>query len=347
MPMRGLEVERMSQPKIVVVGGGTGNHTTLTGLKQKQCDLTAVVNMMDDGGSSGRLRDELGQLPPGDMRQCLVALAADDGPTALMRQLFTYRFSAGNGLSGHNFGNLFISALTEITGNTATAIEEAARIMNVQGTVLPVTLSKSTLKACLVDGSTLVGESTIDQRTNDADVGIDYVYLEPTAYVHPPALEAIREADAIVLGPGDIYTSVVPNLLVEDVADAIRQSQAVKIYVCNIMTKRGESDGFNASDFVRLVQEYLKTNEPLDYAVVNNASFPERTLHKYIASEQHPVAIDLERLEEAATNVVQTPLLSAGIYLRHDPLLLAETIMSIVIKERAARSVATAGHRSF
>ena len=218
----------MSTPKIVVVGGGTGNHTTLTGLKQKDCDLSAVVNMMDDGGSSGRLRDELGQLPPGDLRQCLVALAADDRSSALMRQLFTYRFSAGNSLSGHNFGNLFITALTEITGNTATAIEEASRIMNVQGTVLPVTLSKSTLKACLVDGSTLVGESSIDQRTDNTEVAIDYVYLEPTAYAHAPVLKAIWEADAIVLGPGDIYTSVVPNLLVEDVADAVRESPATK-----------------------------------------------------------------------------------------------------------------------
>ena len=337
----------MSTPKIVVVGGGTGNHTTLTGLKQKDCDLTAVVNMMDDGGSSGRLRDELGQLPPGDLRQCLVALAADDRSSALMRQLFTYRFSAGNSLSGHNFGNLFITALTEITGNTATAIEEASRIMNVQGTVLPVTLSKSTLKACLVDGSTLVGESSIDQRTDNTEVAIDYVYLEPTAYAHAPVLKAIWEADAIVLGPGDIYTSVVPNLLVEDVADAIRESPATKIYVCNIMTKQGESDGFSASDFARLVQEYLKTNQPLDYVVVNDASFPERTLRKYTAYGQYPVPIDLQQTKMRADHVVQTPLLSAGIYLRHDPLLLAETIMSIVTKERAKPKVLAAGERPF
>ena len=337
----------MPIPKIVVVGGGTGNHTTLTGLKQKDCDLTAVVSMMDDGGSSGRLRDELGQLPPGDLRQCLVALAADDRSSALMRQLFTYRFSAGNSLSGHNFGNLFLTALTEITGNTATAIEEASRIMNVQGTVLPVTLSKATLKARLVNGSTLVGESTIDQRIDNTDVAIDYVYLEPTAYAHPPVLEAIRDADAIVLGPGDIYTSVVPNLLVEDVADAIRESRATKIYVCNIMTKRGESDGFSTSDFARLVQEYLKTNQPLEYVVVNDASFPERTLHKYTADGQYPVPIDIEQTEALANHVVQAPLLSAGIYLRHDPLLLAHTIMSIVSRERAERSVLAAGDRSF
>ena len=337
----------MSVPKIVVVGGGTGNHTTLTGLKQKDCDLTAVVNMMDDGGSSGRLRDELGQLPPGDLRQCLVALAADDHSSALMRQLFTYRFSSGNSLNGHNFGNLFITALTEITGNTATAIQEASRIMNVQGTVLPVTLSKSTLRACLVDGSTLVGESTIDQRTDNTDVAIDYVYLEPMAYAHAPVLQAIWESDAIVLGPGDIYTSVVPNLLVEDVADAIRESPAVKIYVCNIMTKPGESDGFNASDFARLVQEYLKTNQPLDYVVVNDASFPERTLRKYTAYGQYPVLIDLEQTKARAHHVVQTHLLAAGIYLRHDPFLLAETIMSIVSRERAKGSALAAGERSF
>lgn len=268
----------MDRKKIVVVGGGTGNHITLSGLKYEECDLTAVVAMTDSGGSSGRLRDELGHLPPGDVRQCLIALAPDDRSTALMARLFDYRFNAGNGLNGHSFGNLFLTALTEITGDAATAIAEASRMLSIKGTVLPVTLTKSTLMARLKDGSEVVGEANIDQRKEKLDVTIDYIYLNPKAYAYPPVLEAISRADAVVMGPGDIYTSILPNLLVEDVAQAIRDSSAVKICVCNLMTKPGESDGFKASDFVNLIREYLGTSSPLDYVVVNNAPYPERLL---------------------------------------------------------------------
>lgn len=320
----------MVEKNIVVVGGGTGNHTTLSGLKGLGCDLTAVVAMSDDGGSSGRLRDELGQLPPGDLRQCLVALAADDHSSALMRQLFTYRFNAGNGLSGHSFGNLFLTALTEITGNTATAIEEASQILRIRGRVLPVTLSKTTLIAHLVDGSKLIGESSIDQRQDNPNVAIDYVALNPRAYAYPPVLDAIAEADGIVLGPGDIYTSVLPNLLVEDVARAIKDSAAKKIYVCNLMTKPGESDGFKSSDFTRLICDYLGSNSPLDHVIVNTAPFPERVVRKYMTLGQYPVEVDLDETRSGASNVVQVPLVSAGIYLRHDPIELARAIMAIL-----------------
>ena len=323
----------MALKNIVVVGGGTGNHTTLSGLKYQECSVAAVVAMSDDGGSSGRLRDELGQLPPGDVRQCLEALAADDQASALMRQLFNYRFNAGNGLVGHNFGNLFLTALAEITGNTATAIEEASRILRIRGRVLPVTLTKTTLIAHLVDGSRLEGESTIDQRQDNLEVAIDYVYLEPKAYAYPPVLTAMQEADAIVMGPGDIYTSVLPNLLVEDVADAIRESRAKKIYVCNLMTKPGESDGFKTSDFARLICEYLGSNCPLDFVLVNSALFPERALNKYRASGQFPVEVDPEETGKVASRVVQVPLVSAGVYLRHDPAALARTIMATLSEE--------------
>ena len=234
----------MSNKKIVVVGGGTGNHTTLTGLRSRDCDVTAIVAMTDSGGSSGRLREEMGHLPPGDLRRCLMALASDSAESNLMRRLFDYRFSTGDGLSGHSFGNLLLAALTEVTGDTITAIDEAARILGIRGTVLPVTLTRSTLCARLVDGSELIGESAIDLRSNNLDVAIDYIYLDPKAYVYPPVLDAIAEADAIVLGPGDIYTSVLPNLLVEDVAQAINDSDAIKIHVCNLMTKPNESAGF-------------------------------------------------------------------------------------------------------
>ena len=326
----------MNAKKIVVVGGGTGNHTTLSGLKYENSELTAVVAMTDSGGSSGRLREELGHLPPGDIRQCLVALAPDDESSALLARLFEYRFNAGNGLLGHSFGNLLLTALTEITGNTATAIAEASRMLAIRGTVLPVTLTKSTLEARLKDGSAISGEANIDQRKVKLDVSIDYVYLNPKAYAYHPVLEAIEAADAIVMGPGDIYTSILPNLLVEDVAAAINRSSAIKICVCNLMTKPGESHGFRASNFVNLIFEYLGTTSPLDYLVVNSAQYPERLLQRYGSLGQYPVEIDLDECSKVVREVVQQPLLSAGVYLRHDSRELARTIMGILRKPAPA-----------
>ena len=319
----------MSRKKIVVVGGGTGNHTTLTGLRNLDCSLTAVVAMTDSGGSSGRLRDELGQLPPGDIRQCLIALAAEDASANLMRRLLDYRFSSGNGLSGHNFGNLLLTALTEVTGSTITAIEEASRLLGIEDRVLPVTLTHSTLVARLEDGTELAGESAIDLRRENLNIGIDYVYLSPKAYVYPPVLDAIEEADLIVLGPGDIYTSVLPNLLVEDVAQAINASRARRVHVCNLMTKPGESSGYRASNFVKAIIECLGTSNPLDYMIFNNDPFPPRLLQRYAADGQNPVELDLEECQKVVQRIVSRPVLGAGVYLRHDPHRLASAIMDI------------------
>ena len=247
-----------------------------------------------------------------------------------MKKLFDYRFNAGNGLAGHNFGNLLLTALTEITGNTVTAIEEASRLLGIDGSVLPVTLTDATLVAKLADGSELAGESAIDLRTERLDVKIDYVRLEPKAYVYPPVLEAIARADAIVLGPGDIYTSVLPNLLVENVAEAINDSGAIKIHVCNLMTKPAESNGFKASDFVRLLLEYLGTDKPLDYMVVNSTHFPEPLLERYAADGQYPVELDHDNCVGLVNEVLFKPVLAAGVYLRHDPNALAQIIMDVV-----------------
>jgi uncharacterized cofD-like protein len=321
----------MSRKNIVVVGGGTGNHTTLTGLRTQDCNLTAIVAMTDSGGSSGRLRDEMGHLPPGDLRRCLMALAGDSDEAHLMRRLFEYRFPSGEGLNGHSFGNLLLAALTEVTGNTISAIGEAARMLGINGDVLPVTLTHSTLCARLEDGTRLIGESAIDLRTDQPDVGVDYIYLEPPAYVHPPVLDAIAAADAIVLGPGDIYTSVLPNLLVENVAQAIVESPAVKIHVCNLMTKPGESQGFRASNFLALLTEYLGTRQPLDFLLANNTPLPPRLLHRYAADGQHPVVLDEAAAMPLAGRIVQRPLLAPGVFLRHDPAALAEAIMEIVV----------------
>jgi uncharacterized cofD-like protein len=320
----------MHRKNIVVVGGGTGNHTTLTGLRTQDCNLSAVVAMTDSGGSSGRLRDEMGHLPPGDLRRCLMALAAEDPRGIMMRRLFDYRFNSGNGLTGHNFGNLLLTALTEVTGSTITAIEEASRLLGIEGRVLPVTLTRSNLMARLEDGSDLSGEAAIDLRRDKLGVAIDYVYLDPKAYVYTPVLEAIEQADAIVLGPGDIYTSVLPNLLVEDVAEAINSSRAIKIHICNLMTKPAESAGFKASSFARLLTEYLGTVEPLDYLIHNNAPYPERLLQRYAADGQYPVELDADACRDVVKVVLSRPVLAAGVYLRHDPLALARVIMDLV-----------------
>ena len=319
----------MKEKNIVVVGGGTGNRTTLTGLKDQNCNLAAVVAMTDSGGSSGRLRDELGQLPPGDIRQCLIALS-DETKGHLMSRLFEYRFSSGNGLTGHNFGNLILTALTEVTGNMVTAIDAAAQLLGVKGQVLPVTLTRSDLIARLDDGTELSGESVIDLRRENLTNSIDYIRLDPPAYAHPPVLEAINQADAIILGPGDIYTSVLPNLLVQDVAEAILASKAIKIHVCNLMTKPGESDAFKASDFAKLLMAYLGTANPLDYLIFNDSPYPERLLQRYALDGQHPVELDVDDCLRVTKNIVEWPLLAAGVYLRHEPSSLGRAIMSII-----------------
>nr|NLA06507.1 uridine diphosphate-N-acetylglucosamine-binding protein YvcK [Bacillota bacterium] len=236
-------------PKIVVVGGGTGLSTLLRGLKEFTGNLTAIVTVADDGGSSGRLRREMGVLPPGDIRDCLVALA-DSEP--LMARLFEYRFPEGDptGLGGHAFGNLFIATMSAITGDFDEAVKESSRVLAVRGRVLPSTLENVALVAQCQGGQVVCGESTIGR----CSTRIEKVFLKPAnPRALPEALESIAEADAIVLGPGSLFTSVIPNLLVEGIADAIRESRAPRIYVCNVMTQPGETDCFTAADHVEAI----------------------------------------------------------------------------------------------
>lgn len=305
--------------RVVVIGGGTGIHTALLGLKKLPVELTAVVTMMDSGGSSGRLRDELGQLPPGDVRQCLVALAPDESGTFVLRQLFGYRFPADTDLEGHNFGNLFLSALAEVTGGIDRAIKEAGRILAIRGKVLPVTLNSTHLCARLVDGSIIVGEANIDVRQEDKPPRIDYVYLDPKAYVYAPVVEELESADLIVLGPGDLYTSIIPNLLVEGVLEAIHRSPAKKAYVCNLMTKHGESDGFRASDFIKEVLTYLGGPGVLDCAIVHQGPLPENVVVRYGAERAAPVEADLDECARLVHNLIHEPVASAHRLVRHDP----------------------------
>lgn len=326
---RELGVEQEAPgPRIVVIGGGTGIHRLLMGLKRLTPHITAVVTMADSGGSSGRLRDEFGHLPPGDVRQCLVALCPDDHQSAMLRHLFNYRFQRGRGLSGHTFGNLFLTALTEITGATDLAIAEAARVLGIRGQVLPVTLTKTELCARLVDGREIRGEANVDQRRDGPPfVPIDYVYLDPNAYAYPPVVRAIAEAHAVVLGPGDLYTSLLPNLLVEGVADALQHTRGQCIYVANLMTKQGESDGFRASDFIRVVHESV--GGALDVAIVNVGALPERIVRRYATLGAAPVEPDLETCRAVVPRVVAAELASVGTLVRHDARRLAQIVLEL------------------
>ena len=293
------------RPKIVVIGGGTGTYTVLTGFRDFPVDLTAIVSMFDSGGSSGRLRDEFGILPPGDVRQALLALSKLPVDKLILRQLLDYRFSNGIGLKGHSFGNLLLTALTEITGRSDLAIEQAAKILDVQGQVLPVSLDNCHLCARLEDGTIIKGETNIDIRRVRPQLKILDVFLDPPARIFSGAKKAILEADLIILGPGDLYTSTIPNLLVEGVCQAISRSQAKVFYVCNLMTKHGETDGFLVSDFIREIQRYLgSAAKKLKKVLVNNYwHVPKNLIVRYYQEKSYPVKYDRQNCQKLRVEI--------------------------------------------
>ncbi|MCX6566669.1 MAG: YvcK family protein [Candidatus Aminicenantes bacterium] len=306
--------------KIVVIGGGTGSYNVLRGLKNYPVDLTAVVTTMDSGGSTGRLRDEFGFLPPGDLRRCLVALSSDTG---MLRSLFEYRFHKGSGLSGHSFGNLFLTVLRDLTGSDAAAIREAAKILSVQGRVLPVTLNNCHLGIVLENGQTIVGETNISIPKYDPRLRIKSFFIVPKARVFKDAETAILGADKIIIGPGDLYTSILANIAVGGVKSALRRSKAHIIYVCNIMTKAGETLGYTAADFVRELERYL--GRKIIRTIVCNDNKPSaRMLKRYAAEGSEFVEPDLddERVYKAA-------LLGGLDLARHDPDKIARVLMSL------------------
>ena len=319
----------MASKKVVVIGGGTGTYTVLMGVKNHTHDVTAVVTMADDGGSSGRLRDEFGHLPPGDARRCLIALSANRRVNRTLRALFEYRFDRGSGLNGHSFGNLFLTALTELTGSVEVAILEASRLLNVRGRVLPVTTDNVRLCATLEDGTVITGERNIDVRTVKPELSIRQVFLSPEATAYPPVLEAIGNADILVIGPGDLYTSIIPNLLVRGVPEAIQECRGARVFVCNLMTKHGETDGFTASRFVSEVCRYLGTSSALDWVVVNSEPFPDTLLKRYARERAHPVPYNLACCRHLGPQVIQEDLLAAGSLLRHDSRKLARLIIEL------------------
>lgn len=310
--------------RIVTIGGGTGSYTSLRGLKKyENAELTAVVSMMDSGGSTGRLRDEFGYLPPGDVRQCLIALSPE---SHALRKLFEYRFDKGEGLNGHSLGNLFITALTHITGKEDEAIREAAKILNIKGKVIPVTTTNCQIGAVLENNQTIVGEDNICNPKHDHNLRIKKLFIVPEAKAHPDAVNSILKADKIVFGPGGLFNSVIPNLLVSGIKDAIIKSNAKKIYVCNIMTRYGDSAGFKASDFVMEIEKYLG-KDVLDYVICNNKKPSKQLLDKYKKEKAEFVEPDIESNEKY--KVIKTDLLDDIHLARHNPDKLAKTIMEL------------------
>ena len=309
-------------PRVVAIGGGTGLSTILEGFKKITSNITVVVTVADEGGSSGRLREEFGILPPGDIRNCLVSLA--EAPQ-LMRDLFQYRFREGNGIKGHSFGNLFITALTEVLGSFQEAVEESSKVLAIRGAVVPSSLERIRLKAEYSDGSTAEGEDKIPQGGKS----IKRVYLLPEdVKANPQALQAIEKAEIIILGPGSLFTSVLPNLLIKEMADLIVHQQALKIYICNVMTQYGETDGFTAADHVDVLISHTSKNI-LNCCLVNCGRLEPKLLVKYAQEKSFPVIPDTKRLRMMGINVFEEDVVSRTNYLRHDPQKIAKKILSI------------------
>ena len=310
-------------PAITVVGGGHGLSVLLRGIKQATSNVTAVVTVADDGGSSGRLRQDLGMIPPGDLRNCLVALA-DTEP--LMEKLFQHRFEGSSELSGHSFGNLFIAAMTQVTGDVETALKESSKVLAVKGQVLPASKEFVRLDAIMEDGTVVCGESQIPE----AHKRIHRVKLYPEhAEAVQSSLDAIRNAEAIVLGPGSLYTSVIPNLLVEGIGDAICRSKAVKIYICNVMTQPGETDGYTASMHVKAIMDHEGRNA-VDYVIVNSTPVPEDLKRKYAETGAYPVVVDDDALNQLGVGIIKADLITSKDAIHHDPKKLCDSVMRVV-----------------
>src|SRR5574344_2041809 len=289
-------------PKIVAIGGGTGLSMLLKGIKGITNNITAVVTVGDDGGSSGRLREEMGVLPPGDIRNCIAALADDED---LVTKLFQYRFKTGEGLEGHSFGNLFLTALCAITGDMVRAVKESSNVLSIRGRVLPSTLDDMKLVAEMEDGRIIRGESTIPE----AGGKIKRLFTDPeNCRPLEEAIEAIKDADLIILGPGSLYTSVIPNLLIKEISAEIAKSEAKKIYVCNIMTQPGESGDYAVSDHVNALMKHAGSKKILDAVLVND-TLPDNLAQKYEQAKSFPVKLDAENVKKLGVKIVSKKLI--------------------------------------
>lgn len=317
----------------MALGGGTGLSTLLRGLKEVTSNITAIVTVTDDGGSSGRLRGDLGMLPPGDIRNCLVALA--DRESSLER-LFSYRFSKGGELAGHSLGNLLLAGLTQETGNLAQAVQEASKILAVRGRVLPVTLDNVVLVGEMGDGRVIRGETNM---VSDA-ARIKRVFLDPADCTPlKAAIDAIMSADAVILGPGSLYTSVIPNLLVPGISEAIRKSKAKTYYICNIMTQPGETDAYLASHHLKAIIDHCGPGL-IDKIIVNNETISPKLKEKYQAKGAKPVKLDENRLKKLGVEVIQYPLCAQHDLARHDP----EKTLRVLMEEIQGHTASLFGY---
>ena len=309
---------------ITTIGGGTGTFNVLSGLgKNRGLNLAAIVTVADSGGSTGELRDEFGILPPGDVRRAIVALAKD---TEVVRRLFEYRFKVGRSIAGHTVGNLLLTALSDIMGDFERGIEELSEMFDVQGKVIPVTLDSVHLGVTLENGERIVGETDIDIPKHDATIPIKDAFLLGGGLLNPRAKEAIENSDYVIIGPGDLYTSIIPNLLCDGMVDTIRNAEAKIIYVCNVMTKHGETDGFSVEDFVRVLEQYIGEGR-IDYLLVNSGELRADLLKKYAIEGKIPVRLrDRDSLTARGIKVVERDFTSATDYIRHDPRKLAQTV---------------------
>lgn len=326
--------------RIVTIGGGTGTYTILSGLKKYPLEVTAIVSMADSGGSARKERDEWGLLPVSDARKALLALSEEGGREGLLRELLDYRFAKGIGVEGMTFGNLFLVALSNILGSQEKAIEELGKILKIKGRVLPVTLEQTNLVAEYDEGVAVVGEHEIDEPKHDGRLGVRRVYLLPPVKAYPPARAAIKEANLVVIGPGDLFTSLIPVLIVEGITEALKRTKARKVYVLNLMNRYGQTFGFNASKFLSTLSEYLE-GVTFDYVLVNNVPLPADILRRYALVERsYPIEDDLR--EDGSCKVIRGDFLSRQVVkpqpgdklrrslLRHDPEKVARAIMELL-----------------
>lgn len=311
-------------PKIVVIGGGTGLSSLLRGLKEYTCNLTAIVTVADDGGSSGKLRNEMGILPPGDIRNCLVALADKEN---IMEDLFSYRFNTGT-LNGHSLGNLLIAGLADTFGDFQKGVESVSKVFALRGSVYPSTLEQVVLSAELADGTVIKGETAV----RNADGRIKKVSIEPSnCHPMPEALKALEEADLIVLGPGSLYTSVLPNLLVEGIREKIKEVSAPCVYVCNIMTEPGETDDYTVADHLQAIVDHCGADF-VDVVLANNKEIPQELLELYAQQGSFPVIGEARSAEWLGVKYVERDLLQADDIIRHDSERLAKELIRLLFR---------------
>ncbi len=321
--------------RVVAIGGGTGLSTLLRGLRRYVpapgqspdatktiADLAAVVTVTDDGGSSGRLRQDFNMLPPGDLRNCMVALSEEED---LLARLFTHRFRGGNGLKGHNFGNLFVAALTEITGDFAQAVQLASKILATRGRIYPATTANATLVANMDDGSVVRGETNITaSRRRIVELTLEPPYPAPL----PETLEAIERADLITVGPGSLYTSLITNLLVAGIPSALGAARGLRVYICNLMTQANESLGLTASEHIQRIYDHTRTHI-FDYAIVNTGKFSAETLARYAAEGAAPIVPDIERIEALGVRCIAGDFASEENVVRHTASRVADTVLEL------------------